>query len=127
MTVTYWSVVPHLMCSSVVFPFVFSNEIDIRSCGEESVVALHRNAGEVLPLAVLGSPLAGLLVDDEQPLIGVGQRVDGVVPCRNRQRPDLEVCLVTKRSRLDSLRYARPCRKGRASPMILRPRMEGAP
>src|SRR5258708_39139922 len=39
---------------------------------------LHGDAAKVFRLVVDGSPLAGQLVDDEEPLVCAGQGVDGV-------------------------------------------------
>jgi len=42
---------------------------------------LHGRAAEVLLLVILGSPLAGLVVDDELPAAVRRKRVEGVVAC----------------------------------------------
>ena len=56
-------------------------------------LAGHGCAAEVLALGVFGAPLAGLLVDDEEPLVCAGQGVEGVGAGGNVERADLEVAL----------------------------------
>src|ERR1700761_4832950 len=52
----------------------------------------HGRAAKVLRLRVFGSPLRGLLVDDEQPLAGAGEGVDGVGAGGNVEGANLQVC-----------------------------------
>lgn len=59
--------------------------------GRGQGVAFERGASEIHLLVVDGSPLSGLLVDDELPGIGGGQGVDGVGAGGNGEGADLEV------------------------------------
>src|SRR6516162_1298758 len=52
---------------------------------------LHVHAGEVLALVVLGAPLSRFLVDDQLPVVLVGDRVEGIAACRNICAADREV------------------------------------
>ena len=53
-------------------------------------LGLHRDAAEVFGLVVREAPLAGLIVDDELPDVGAGQRINGVRSGRDQQVAELQ-------------------------------------
>ena len=59
-------------------PWVFSKEMDMFSCARRQGLAGHWRAAEVVAFGVGDAPLAGLLADDEEPLVFVGQGEEGV-------------------------------------------------
>ena len=61
------------------------------SCGGGQGLAGHGCAAEVIAFGVGDAPLAGLLADDEEPLLGAGQGEEGVGAGGDVEGADLEV------------------------------------